>query len=202
MSKLKLIGITGVKQTGKTTFARWIEGTLAANNSQHSAEIYSFAKPLKEVCHILFGGTEAHWYGDFKTTPLNAWEGAQLPIQPTPRKILQYVGTEMFRNHMNPEFWLHVAHRYIADIVEATNCNLIIVDDVRFDNEAQFLLKHYDAHVVRLKRIDTLYKSDGDVHLSERGISDNLVDYTYSFSDYGNHETYAVDALKRIGLLP
>jgi hypothetical protein len=102
---------------------------------------------------------------------------------------------------MNQDFWLHVAHRYIADIVEATDANIIIVDDVRFDNEATFLHQHYDAHIVKLVRCDSSYKSDGDVHASEKGVSPNLIDYTYSFPDYDSHMSYATDLLNRMGII-
>jgi hypothetical protein len=210
MSKLKVIGITGLKQTGKSTFARYLHDIINADPviipetgvHKWSAERYAFAKPLKEICHTLFGGTEDNWYGDFKTVPLAQWADINLPVQPTPRKLLQYVGTELFRNHVNPEFWLHVAHRYIADIVEETGANVIIIDDVRFDNEATFLLQHYDAVIVKLTRHDPGYKSDGDLHQSEKGLSTNLVDFVYSFDDYENHLSYATDLLRnRMGLI-
>lgn len=210
MSKLKVIGITGFKQTGKSTFARYLHDIINADpivipetgNHKYSAERYAFAKPLKEICHILFGGTEDNWYGDFKTVPLAQWADVQLPVQPTPRKLLQFVGTELFRDKVHPLFWLHVAHRYIADIVEETSANIIIIDDVRFDNEASFLHEHYNTTIVKLLRCDAGYKSDGDAHVSEKGVSPNLIDYTYSFSDYDNHLTYATDLLRnRMGII-
>ena len=210
VSKLKVIGITGLKQTGKSTFARYLHDIINADPviipetgiHKYSAERYAFAKPLKEICHILFGGTDDNWYGDFKTIPLAQWAGVTLPVAPTPRKLLQYIGTEMFRNRMHPDFWLHVAHRYIADIVEETSCNVVIVDDVRFDNEASFLHMHYDASIVKLIRCDSVYKTDGDVHVSEKGVSQNLIDYTYSFHDYDNHLSFATDLLRnRMGLI-
>ena len=210
MTKLKVIGITGFKQTGKSTFARYLHDIINADpvvipetgNHKWSAERYAFAKPLKEICHILFGGTEDNWYGDFKTVPLSQWAEVQLPVQPTPRKLLQFVGTELFRHHVNQDFWLHVAHRYIADIVEETSANVVIIDDIRFDNEASFLHMHYDTCIVRLERHDANYKNDGDVHASEKGVSQNLVDYTYSFHDYDNHLPYATDLLRnRMGLI-
>lgn len=201
MHTLKVIGITGFKQTGKTTFARHIKEYLT-NNTDRVADIYSFAKPLKEICHILFGGNEDNWYGDLKTEILQPWFDVSLPVTPTPRKLMQFVGTELFRKHVSQEFWLHVARSYIGTMCKEGGVNVIIVDDVRFDNEAMFLQDVYGATIVRLIRADDNYKPDGDAHASERGINDRLVDYTCSFADYSNHKDFAESLVKRMNLVP
>jgi ABC-type polysaccharide/polyol phosphate transport system ATPase subunit len=61
VSGLTVIGLTGKKQNGKSSIYNYI----AHNVNKDSGPIvmrYSFAQPLKAICHILFGGTADHWY--------------------------------------------------------------------------------------------------------------------------------------------
>jgi hypothetical protein len=196
-SPFYVIGITGKKQTGKSTFANAIV-SLHANTGR-----YAFVKPLKEVCHTLFGGTESNWYGDFKTQILEAWEG-KLPFQATPRKIMQFVGTEMFRHTLNNDFWLHVARRYIDAMYKEEGFDLLVVDDVRFDNEAAFLCTEFpDSVIVKLQRNDLKFTSthDNDQHVSEKGVSYNLIDFNYTINNIDDHKLTAADLLRRCGVL-
>lgn len=184
-----IIGITGAKYTGKTTLAREIV-------RQHgNAQIYSFAKPLKEVCHILFGGTEANWYGDFKNEKLPEWSLLLGEGFSTPRRILQTVGADLFRDKVYHDFWVLVARRYIADIFQNEQCGLVVIDDVRFDNEAEMLRNEdYNTTIVKITR-DT--DAPKDSHASERGVTGHLIDYRYEIPRKDQVEAVAHDILKR-----
>jgi len=96
----------------------------------------------------------------------------------TPRHIMQYVGTELFRENLHRNFWLMVAERYIDDIHKAENPDFIIVDDVRFDNEAEFIKGTYvSPAIVRIRRSHPKnFNADVDKHSSEWGIDMSLVD--------------------------
>lgn len=190
---VKVIGLTGYKQCGKSTLAKAIVEKAKAHG-KHGC-IYSFAKPLKEICHILFGGTEANWYGDFKTERFADWELTLGEKYSTPRRILQTVGTEVFRKNVDSDFWLHVAHRYINDIVKEEHCDFVVVDDVRFDNEAQLIVAAYNGFIYRIQRADSL--SHNDSHESERGLSSDLIDYTYTCADTACIEASAEDIIRR-----
>lgn len=192
------IGISGRKQTGKTTFGNEIEACLKKFSTSKTSARYFFAKPLKECCHILFGGTEANWYGDFKTQRLDGWEGAIDP--PTPRRIMQYVGTELFRDRVCHDFWLRVATKYIQDMYEADPFDVLVIDDVRFDNEASFLHMGYNAHIVNLHR--PMPDEDTGTHRSEQGLSTNLVDTWYNCTDRSQYPVFALDLLRNVGVLP
>jgi hypothetical protein len=193
------IGISGRKQTGKTTFGDALQRILgqATQNDMVSAR-YFFAKPLKEICHILFGGTESNWYGDFKTQHLDDWEGVFSP--PTPRTMMQQVGTELFRDRICDDFWLRVASRYIKDMYEADPFDVLIIDDVRFTNEAVFLQMEYKAHIVNLHR--PMQSDDNTTHRSESGLPTNLIDSYYDCTDRNMYNTYALDLLRRLGVVP
>lgn len=190
-----VIGITGYKRTGKTTFAR------AIKNQHKNTFIYSFAKPLKEICHILFGGCEDHWYGDMKADVLTDWQGKLPFTAPTPRVLMQYVGTEMFREQLGAYFWTHVARRYIMDAYREEGFSLCVIDDVRFDSEAEFLIQEFDATIVKLNRVDEAAEAAGiNGHASERGIKQAYIDYVYSYvpNNINQHDDFAKDLLNRL----
>lgn len=196
------IGISGRKQTGKTTFGDAIQNTILKHNTATGSDLsssrYFFAKPLKEICHILFGGTEANWYGDFKTQHMHAWEGVFSP--PTPRNMMQQVGTELFRDRICDDFWLRVADRYINDMYKASPFDVLVIDDVRFVNEAVFLHKHYGAHIVNLHR--PMADDDTVTHRSESGLPYNLIDTCFDCTDRTMYDTYVIELLRNIGVVP
>lgn len=190
---IKVIGLTGYKQCGKSTLAKAIIDKAAAMG--RIGTIYSFAKPLKEVCHTLFGGLDDNWYGDLKTQKFPEWSLRLGEAYSTPRRILQTMGTEIFRNHIDKDFWLMVADRYIADIQKAEGVDFVIIDDVRFDNEAQFIVTNYNGMIARIQRVDR--NADKDQHASERGVAGNLIDYTYTCADLDCLTKSAYDIINR-----
>lgn len=188
----KVIGLTGYKQCGKSTLAKAILDE-AAKIGRFGC-IYSFAKPLKEICHILFGGNEDNWYGDLKTERFPEWELRLGDMYATPRRILQTMGTEIFRNKVADDFWLMVAERYITDIVKAQQCDFVVIDDVRFENEAQFIVANYMGTIARIQRAVPM---NPDAHISERGLPSNLIDYSYTCPDIECVKASARDIVAR-----
>ena len=85
--KYRIIGIIAKKYHGKDTIADFI-------SSKYGYEKISFAGPLKQVCHHIFGLTYEQLYGDLKETNDNYWKC-------TPRYLLQTVGTNLFRNRFD-----------------------------------------------------------------------------------------------------
>jgi len=170
---LTVIGLTGFKQSGKTSLAKAIVA-----NAEVSASIYSFASPLKQVCHILFGGTEDHWYGDLKTEKLGTWGDLLGEKYSTPRRIMQTMGTEVMRNCVNYDVWLYVAQRFMADMHKEEGADLIVVDDVRFDNEAEFICAAFGGSIVHIRKAGS--PPPTDTHVSERSINSKYIDYTFT----------------------
>jgi len=190
---IKVIGISGFKQTGKSTLAKAIVDECHTRNL--ICERYAFAKPLKEICHILFGGTEDNWYGDFKTQKLEFWED-KLPITATPRRILQYIGTDLFRDCMGDDFWTIVAQKYIYDMYEASPFDVLVIDDVRFDNEATFLYRSYDSLIIELTRTAT--QANNDAHVSEKGLMYSLVEFRYNVDDRNVYPDLAAQLVDKV----
>jgi hypothetical protein len=190
---LKVLGLTGFKQCGKSTLAKAVLEVAKAKG--RTGAIYSFAKPLKEVCHILFGGNEDNWYGDLKTEKFPEWSLRLGERFSSPRRIMQTMGTEVCRNHIDQEFWLMVADRYIADMVRAEHLDFVIIDDVRFDNEAQFVVTNFNGTIARIQRVAASVPYD--LHVSERGVSNNLIDYTYTCGGLDCVRASAIDIFNR-----
>lgn len=133
-----LIGLTGLKSSGKTEVSKIVE-ELTGNARE------SFAKPLKEVCKIVFGLTDEQLYGDEKEK-MSKWSV-------TPRKIMQFVGTEMFREKLS-ELISNAEDIWILNMQNKINNNQdIIIDDVRFSNEAEIIRK-FGGVIIQIKRDD------------------------------------------------
>src|SRR4030042_4873998 len=89
------------------------------------------------------------------------------------RVALQMFGTDVFRS-IDKEVWV----RWLAhDLALLPDTASVVVDDVRFDNEAEFLR----ANGFTIVRIEGRKKKLSEIemrHESERGIDARLIDYT------------------------
>lgn len=168
---MKIIGLTGQKGNGKSEIAK----ALLRGNAQHVDNgtnicTYSFAMPIKHICLILFGGEHRHWYGDAKEQELPDWKT-------TPRRIMQRVGTEMFRKEWGEDFWIRCAQvhlnrmdEYHRDLHNSNIC--VIIDDVRFDNEAEFIINN-GGSIYEVRKLPFVVSED--THASEQGISPSYI---------------------------
>lgn len=156
-----LIGLSGKKQSGKSTIAN------------HLFEKYNFgeiswAGPLKEKIGIdLMGLTPEQVYGteEQKTT-------ADLFWGKSPRELLQIIGTDCFRNLVHPDFWVKVGERKIQ---ERLNGGVdVSVSDCRFPNEIE-TIKKLGGIAVRVIRTD---RENYDNHPSETAL-DNYNNWDY-----------------------
>jgi len=117
MSKPKLIGLTGYKGSGKDTVA------LVLN--RYGYQRVAFADPLKAIAAVL------GWNGDKAETPRCEHCGM---LQG--RELLQVLGTEGVRENIRDDAWLLAAERAIS------HHDLVVITDVRFPNEAEFVRAH------------------------------------------------------------
>jgi hypothetical protein len=112
-----------------------------------------FADPVKNIAKICFG-----------------WDGNK---DDRGRKLLQIIGTDAGRAY-NPDIWVNAMKEKIA---EAGPGQTIVIDDLRFNNEAE-LVKGLGGIIILIKRDG--YTSDG--HASEKGIDRKYVDITINCS--------------------
>ncbi len=180
------IGITGPMQSGKDTLA---EAIVLALPGEWRLPAFHFADPLKEMTQALLGGTCANYWG--KDADKNArvpfWSD-HLPQFATYRSALQWIGTDLFRKHVHPDFWILAMSWRVADHLEKfpTKNLAFIFPDVRFDNEARFLRAH-GGIIVRVSRVDGATTQHGIAgHPSEQGISEDLVTHRFAIGKNGH----------------
>ena len=159
---INAIGITGKMHTGKDTLADMI---LSSDICDMNNTIYiqkSFAHPIKKIMTEIFGFTEESVYDQ------NAKEVVDSFWDITPRKLMQLIGTDMFREQFRDDVWIKLAE------FEINNNHNVIFSDVRFDNEAEMIHKHegINVHIVR----DEENQENKFQHKSEGGINPNLID--------------------------
>ena len=100
---------------------------------------FSFAGILKDVTATLFSWDRAMLDGttpesrSWRELPDAYWTNA-LGYEVTPRRILQVLGTEVFRN-FNKDIWIKAAQRTL----ELSSSNTAIFTDARFGNEMDFI---------------------------------------------------------------
>lgn len=151
---MNLIGITGPAQAGKSTVARYLV--------EHGFAEVSFAAPIKRAIATAFDL-------DIRDLERPDYKEADLPwLGKSPRFLLQTLGTEWGRKLVAPDLWLILAARRIEH-ARAFGHPGVIVSDVRFDNEADFIL----ARGGTLWRIWRKSATAVRAHESEHGISDS-----------------------------
>lgn len=160
-----IIGLTGKKQNGKSTAAQYIAekyGFVRLNfKDALVAEIKErFPGLLQEIANIM---EQTNYDG------MNPWTVDRLFKEKPPlmRTLLQHYGTEV-RRADDAGYW---ANKWM---VEARKHENIVVDDVRFVNEAD-AVRELGGTIVRVVRTD--YAAD-DSHKSELEMDSIEVDKT------------------------
>lgn len=178
--RVKHIGIHGRKRAGKDTTARFITEHL----TRHGMVVHkqSFADPLKACTRAMFGGTDANYYGEDidRHVPLPFWEARHGDAIKNYRRMLQTVGTEVFR-HYHPRWWLDMYDFQVLQALKAAGCEpeqlVVMVPDVRFDNEALYIQRQ-GGRVIEVINLNLPPNTDG--HASEKGLSEAKPDLVYS----------------------
>jgi len=182
-----IIGILGNKGHGKDT----ISDHLVSKYQFHKK---AFGNPLKEICQTLFGFSHDQLYGNRKEITDKYW-GI------TPRKAMQFVGTDLFRNKMNElipgishNFWLECMRR------QSGKYDRLVISDVRFQNEVDFI-HEMNGIVIKVERGNKEIK---DNHTSESEIR-QIVNYDFYVENNSDlHTLYSkVDNLcQQLKILP
>lgn len=151
-----IIGLSGQKQSGKSTVANYL-------HTRKGFTELSFAYPLKEIIgKQLFGLNDAQLYGseEEKSKIVPEWLRS-------PRDILQIVGTDLFRNSFDSNFWIKLCLKRIREIRKNNSKARIVVSDCRFWNEQSELkeLGAYSWNIVKTGQVSN------DSHESEHGMT-------------------------------
>lgn len=152
----KLIGLAGLKNSGKDTVAN-----LITNVNPDRMRRYSFARPLKEGVKAMFGWSDEYIEDRQLKELVDPFWGF------SPRVAMQKLGTEYGRQGLGDDVWLRAAHIYHQESLKQGIGTMIT--DVRFENEATWIRSLDNSiiiHVVDPERTEI----DPNAHPSEKGV--------------------------------
>lgn len=170
LSDLTLIGISGKAGSGKNTVFNYIKESYV--------DVYeeAFALALKMGCAEIFGIPIDHFFEEDKKETPNPYWGI------SPRKIAQFVGTELFRDTIaklvpgiDSNFWIR---RLESKLTGQTNSDtdgeyvpgdIVVITDVRFQNEYDWIIKN-GGWMLFLERDEAPEQVGIANHASEAGI--------------------------------
>ena len=170
---IEIIGLTGPKGVGKSTYAKTFEP---------EAMIFSFAKPLKEMLITIL--PDETWIDRKNEAPPG------FPKRCTVRHMLQELGTSFGRETCYPNIWVDSAYRMIHPYIGKKT---IVFDDIRFPNEAWAIRRWGVANEILTKIIHVSRKGfepdEGDKHVSEAGLPRGMIDKWVTVENGGAEET-------------
>lgn len=143
--RVYIYGITGRAGSGKSTFAKFLASQV------RDSYIVPFAKPVKDFASAM------------------GWNGEK---DEKGRRLLQLIGTECGRECIGEDVWVDHWLREVERIPIQGLPALIIVDDLRFDNEAA-CIKALGGTIIKITGRNVKRMA----HASEQGISNDLIDY-------------------------
>jgi len=166
----RIIGFTGVASSGKDTSA---DIFLSLIDGSKTFVRLSFAKPLKDAAKILWDLTDEQLYTSKKNDLIenDPWEFNG--HKTSPRELLQWLGTDVLRKHMNEDFFAIHMEKQISPYLGKVD--YILITDVRFDSEAKFIKKYDKSQIIHIFR-PSLHKISLSNHSSENGISNQFID--------------------------
>jgi len=183
-----LVGLMGIKGSGKTTGADFLV-------KKYNFVEKSFAECLKKACKELFLLSDEQVFGtqEQKETPDPRWFNC------TPRKILQFVGTELLRDNLEKImpglgqniFTHHFELWYQTELKKNPNLR-VIISDVRFKNEIDFI-QSLGGSVIKIDRpaAQTNDMHSSELELQSITIYDHLIENNGTVNDlYDNIDNF------------
>ena len=159
-----LIALTGAARSGKDTAGQFFCSTYGFTQ-------YAFADPIRAGLRAALGLTDWHFN-----------EGKEIVIPEygkSPRQLMQLFGSDFGRKMVHPDVWqiraalLHPNLRFVAATNTLQTVPNLVITDCRFDNEAAWVREH-GGYVIRITRDNAPQVS---AHISENGVSEELVDF-------------------------
>lgn len=161
---LNLIGLHGKMNAGK-------DATFASMNWNSGYTELRFAEPIKQAASLIFGWSRQHIEDRVLKETVDPFWGF------APRLAMQTMGTEWARKMLRDDIWLKVAEKSLMSNIAAKRKT--VVTDVRFDNEAEWIIA-CGGVVVEIFDPTLPVIDSASVHPSERGVSHEFISYHIS----------------------
>lgn len=114
-----IIGIGHKARNGKDTLASYLNALCPLET-----KIFSFASALKGYCRVM------------------GW------MQEKDGALLQYVGTQCFRQFVEPDFWVKI----LLQEIKESDCQVAIIPDMRFPNEMK-MIHQFGGMTICIRRL-------------------------------------------------
>lgn len=153
MERYKVIGICGPMIAGKSELATHLINGIRFYHKETFPMRTPLADPIKEIASKYFG-----------------WDGKK---DERGRKLLQMIGS--IGREYNPNCWINLLDDLIMDHIKnnaSFNEMIFIIDDVRFNNEADWIHNGHDGVI-----LEVINRGEYSMtHESEMGLGANLID--------------------------
>jgi len=132
-----IIGICGFQSSGKDTIADYLV-------KEHGFIKMSFASALKDIISIMFGWPRDRLEGltkedrEWRETVDYWWSKTLKMPQLSPRYVMQYFATDLFRNRFHPDIWVKIVENKLNNL---SGNEKIVISDCRFENEINMLIR-------------------------------------------------------------
>lgn len=151
MKDTKIIGLAGPAGVGKSYLAQGLK-------SRTRGKVFSLATNIKLGLYCMLNNV------DYEDKEGLAYGGK------TTRQLLQSLGTDWGRDMVGPDIWVDL----LMQRIDQEDTHLAIIDDVRFDNEADAIHERGGV-VIELNRPGIYYSEE---HASETPLDPRLIDHT------------------------
>jgi hypothetical protein len=158
-----IIGLCGAQGAGKDTVGGILE-------SKHGFVKLAFASAIKDILSAIFSWPRDMLEGltkesrEWRETPNKYWSDKLAIPDFSPRRAMQIVGTDLFRNHLNQDIWINIIenkiimlresgenHRFFQVYPQADIPNInIVITDCRFENEFDMIRKFSEARIIKI----------------------------------------------------
>ena len=135
-----LIGICGFQSSGKDTIADYLI-------KEYGFIKLSFASVLKDIISIMFGWPRDKLEGLSKEDrewreQIDPWwsQTLEMPYL-TPRYVMQYLATDLFRDKFHPDIWIKIVENKLNKYFDQNIKTNIVISDCRFENEINMILR-------------------------------------------------------------
>ena len=145
MDKQRIISIAGRISSGKDTLAEYLV-------TQRGFKKLSFAGSLKDSVATVFNWDRGLLEGTTQESrewreQVDPWWAKRLALPDlTPRWVLQYIGTEVFRQHFHQDIWTASLENKLVTCKDS-----IVITDARFQNELD-TVKRVGGTTIRVHR--------------------------------------------------